>query len=248
MGITIKDIAKKANVSTTTVSRVINNKPDVSDSTKEKIKKLIKENNYKPNDIARGLVLKKTKTIGLIVPDISNPFFPEIIKGVEHKTKDAGYSLIICDTDNQIKQEKSSIDLLLSKQVDGIIMSLSNDNLMDLTPLKESNVPIVQLDRSIPELKYPTSNQNITTKSPIFKYDFSSVNQAYLRIEVKNIDDKWERLDRIILNNNKEYKIKDNILEFGNKYRWTIQTVISAGIIPWKEAKAPYKYFQIQKN
>ncbi|CCU78697.1 hypothetical protein HSACCH_00836 [Halanaerobium saccharolyticum subsp. saccharolyticum DSM 6643] len=99
-----------------------------------------------------------------------------------------------------------------------------------------------------PELKYPTSNQNITTKSPIFKYDFSSVNQAYLRIEVKNKDDKWERLDRIILNNNKEYKIKDNILEFGNKYRWTIQTVISAGIIPWKEAKAPYKYFQIQKN
>lgn len=155
MAITIKDIAKKANVSATTVSRVINNKPDVSESTKKKIQKLIKENNYKPNDIARGLVLKKTKTIGLIVPDISNPFFPEIIKGVEHETKDAGYSVIICDTDNQIKQEKSSIDLLLSKQVDGIIMSLSNDSVRDLKSLKESKLSIVQLDRNIPELSYP---------------------------------------------------------------------------------------------
>lgn len=100
-----------------------------------------------------------------------------------------------------------------------------------------------------PELEYPISNQKITSKRPIFKYDYSSsINQAYLRIEVKNKDDKWERLDRIVLNNKNEYEIKDNILEFGKEYRWTIQTVVSAGIIPWKEAKAPYKYFQIQKE
>jgi len=74
MGVTIKDIAKKANVSVTTVSRVLNDKPDVGDDTRKKILKIIDEMNYNPNSVARGLVMQKTHTIGLIIPDISNPF------------------------------------------------------------------------------------------------------------------------------------------------------------------------------
>ncbi len=160
MGITIKDIAAEANVSTTTVSRVINNKPDVSESTKEKIKKIMETHNYKPNKIARGLVMKKTKTIGLIIPDISNPFFPEIIKGVENKAKQLGYSVIICDTDNQIMEEITSIDLLLSQQVDGMITALSTDVIDEFNNSNLDNFPIVQLDRNIPQLDYPTVSIN----------------------------------------------------------------------------------------
>jgi LacI family transcriptional regulator len=209
MGVTIKDIAAKANVSTTTVSRVINNKPDVSDKTKAKIQKIITQNNYQPNDIARGLVLKKTKTIGLIIPDISNPFFPEIIKGVEHKTKDFGYSVIICDTDNQIKQEKSSIDLLLSKQVDGIIMSLSNDSLMDLDAIKESNLSIVQLDRNIPDLNYPmVSVDNKVSGYKATKYlidlGHKKIGHVTGELHTKTAQDRMEGYKKALNDNNLE--------------------------------------------
>ena len=90
---TMKDIAEKANVSITTVSRVINNKPDVSEETKEKINNIIKELGYQPNNIARSLVLQKSHTIGLLIPDISNPFFPEVAKGIEDEAKIAPDSI-----------------------------------------------------------------------------------------------------------------------------------------------------------
>ncbi len=160
MGITIKDIAAEANVSTTTVSRVLNDKPDVSKATKTKIKKIMETHNYQPNKIARGLVMKKTKTIGLIIPDISNPFFPEIIKGVEHKAKNLGYSVIICDTDNQLSEEKSSIDLMLAQQVDGMITVLSTTTAKEFNKAKVNDFPVVQLDRDIPKLNYPTVSIN----------------------------------------------------------------------------------------
>lgn len=213
MGITIKDIARQANVSTTTVSRVINNKPDVSDSTKEKIQKIINKNNYQPNNIARGLVLKKTKTIGLIIPDISNPFFPEIIKGVEHKTKDYGYSVIICDTENQIKQEKSSIDLLINNRVDGIIMSLSSESVMDLNTIKKSNLSIVQLDRNIPELKYPMVS--VDNKLSAYKATEYLINLGHKKVgHVTGDLNTKPAIDRL-----KGYKeaLKDNNINFIDK-------------------------------
>jgi len=213
MGITIKDIARQANVSTTTVSRVINNKPDVSDSTKEKIQKIINKNNYQPNNIARGLVLKKTKTVGLIIPDISNPFFPEIIKGVEHKTKDYGYSVIICDTENQIKQEKSSIDLLINNRVDGIIMSLSSESVMDLNTIKKSDLSIVQLDRNIPELKYPMVS--VDNKLSAYKATEYLINLGHDKVgHVTGDLNTKPAIDRL-----KGYKkaLKDNNINFSDK-------------------------------
>jgi len=88
--ITIKDIAEKANVSISTVSRVLNNKDDVNDNTRKQIKKIIDELGYNPSGIARGLALKKTNTIGLIIPNITNPFFPEVAKGVERRSEEMG--------------------------------------------------------------------------------------------------------------------------------------------------------------
>lgn len=154
--VTIKDVAREVNVSVTTVSRVLNNKPDVSDDTKKKIKNAIEKLGYNPNGIARGLVLQKTHTIGLIIPDINNPFFPEVIKGIEKKSKELGYSLIFYDTDNNKEDEQEAIKLLKSKQVDGIILSLSLENRDILKRLEKQDFPVVQIDRKINESIYPS--------------------------------------------------------------------------------------------
>lgn len=149
MGVTIKDIAKEASVSVTTVSRVLNNKPDVNYKTKEKVLQVIKKLNYNPNGLARGLVLQKTYTIGLIIPDICNPYFPEIARGIQDQAKKMGYSVILYNTDNDKKSEIEAIQLLKSKQVDGIILSLSVSNNEELDQLEDHNFPVVQIDRKI---------------------------------------------------------------------------------------------------
>lgn len=148
-------MAKAVNVSVTTVSRVLNDKPDVSEETKRKVEKAIKKLGYNPNGIARGLVLQKTFSIGIIIPDLSNPFFPEIVKGIQRKAKKLGYSVILYDTDNNKKEEKEAVTLLRSKQVDGIILSFSFENKEILEELEKENYPVVQIDRQIKDSIYP---------------------------------------------------------------------------------------------
>lgn len=155
MKVTIKDIAKEAEVSVTTVSRVLNNKPDVGDDTRAKILKIIDEMNYNPNSVARGLVMQKTHTIGLIIPDISNPFFPQVARAIEDKAQKLGYSVIFFNTDNHLEREKKAVELFKSKQVDGLIVSLSLGNEEILKELKASNYPVVQIDRSVFNDIYP---------------------------------------------------------------------------------------------
>lgn len=160
MKVTIKDIAKEADVSITTVSRVLNNKPDVSIDTRKKIEQVIEKLGYNPNTIARGLVTKKTYTIGLIIPDISNPFFPEVAHGIESKAKELGYSVIFYNTNNDKKAEKHAIELLKGKRVDGIILSLSLENNKELHKLAAENFPVVELDRKVPDSSFPTVTIN----------------------------------------------------------------------------------------
>src|SRR6056297_3556125 len=155
MKVTIKDIAKKADVSVTTVSRVLNNKPDVGDDTRARILKLIEDMNYNPNSVARGLVMQKTHTIGLIIPDISNPFFPQVARAIEDKAQKSGYSVIFFNTDNHLERERKAVELFKSKQVDGLIVSLSLGNEEILNQLKAANYPVVQIDRSVLSDSYP---------------------------------------------------------------------------------------------
>lgn len=163
MKVTIKDIAKEANVSVATVSRVLNNKPDVGDETRAKILNIIDEMNYNPNSVARGLVMQKTHTIGLIIPDISNPFFPQVARAIEDKAQKLDYSVIFFNTDNHLEREKKAVELFKSKQVDGLIVSLSVGNEKILKNLKKANYPVVQIDRSVLDDYYPLvsiDNQN----------------------------------------------------------------------------------------
>lgn len=144
---TIRDIAKKAKVSVSTVSRVLNNKPDVKAETKEKIDKAIKELGFSPSNFARGLVLKKSNIIGFIVPDIANPSFPELARGIVTQARSLGYSVMFFDTNHDNHVEKEAISLMRSKQVDGIILSFDEANRDELEKLKKEQFPSVQIYR-----------------------------------------------------------------------------------------------------
>lgn len=150
MKVTIKDIARIAEVSTATVSKVINHKDhDISQATRDRVKKVMKECNYVPNGMARSLITKKTKTIGLIIPDIRNPFFPELARGAEDKANEEGYNIIFCNTDDELIKEEKYIDMLVEKMVDGIIFTPSSRRKTGISSLKQASIPIILVDRDV---------------------------------------------------------------------------------------------------
>lgn len=118
----IKDVAKEAGVSITTVSRVLNNNYPVKKETRENIEKAIEKLNYKPNVMARSLITKKTGVIGVIIPSITNLFFPTIVEAVEEYIRTKGYSITLCNTHGDNKEEKELVEKVISRQVDGIIV------------------------------------------------------------------------------------------------------------------------------
>ncbi len=121
MQITLKDIARMAGVAESTVSRALNDKPGVGKETKLKILKIAKENNYRPNQLARGLAAKKTNMIAVIMTEMDSPGNIEIVKSIEKAAESRGYQIILCNTNNQEEKEKSYLTLLESNQVDGAI-------------------------------------------------------------------------------------------------------------------------------
>lgn len=144
MSVTIIDIAKKIGVSYTTVSRALNGKPGVNEETRKKILEESKRMNYQPNAIARGLVSKYTNTIGLIIPDISNPYFPAIARGIEDAARLVNYDVFLCNTNWDAEREKSCIQALLQKRVDGIIINPNSSSNLDF--ISDLNIPIVLLN------------------------------------------------------------------------------------------------------
>lgn len=123
MAATIKDIAKILNVTNATVSKALNDRKDISEEMKIRVRKVAKELNYKPNILARGLVKNESKTIGLIIPDITNPFYPEIAQGIEETINNDDYSLILCNSNWDKTKENNHINLLIGKKVDGLIIA-----------------------------------------------------------------------------------------------------------------------------
>ena len=137
------------NLSKATVSRVLNDKPDVSEQARKKVMEVIAEHNYNPSPVARGLALNKTHTIGLILPDITNPFFPELARGVENKAKEYGYAVILSDIDNDNSELPATVGILRNKQVDGIvIVQWSNTFSREIEEVLDDDAfPIVAIDR-----------------------------------------------------------------------------------------------------
>src|SRR5512142_849454 len=147
---TIKDVARQADVSLATVSHVINHTRFVSDELRTRVLSAMVALNYRPNAAARSLRSGETRTIGLIVPDNSNPFFAEIARIIEDIGFDNGYSVILCNSDGNIQKEKSYIQLLISKRVDGVIFIASQGTSAAISDLADQRIPIVIADREIP--------------------------------------------------------------------------------------------------
>lgn len=120
--VTIADVAKEAGVSTMTVSRVINNKGEISPVTRKRVQGVIDRLGYQPSAIARSLSTNRTQTFGLVVPDITNPFFPGIVRGAEDTATAQGYSIILCNTVENLAREQEALELLEGKRVDGVVV------------------------------------------------------------------------------------------------------------------------------
>jgi len=148
----LKDIAEHLGISVSTVSRVINGKGRVGKETREKVLKAIKELNYQPNEIARSLKLQRTRTIGVIVPDISNAFYANIIKGIEKATRENDQSIIVCNSDENIKMEEEYVQLLAQKQVMGLIIASVGGNPEVFKQYRQHELPIVFID-NLPQIK-----------------------------------------------------------------------------------------------
>jgi LacI family transcriptional regulator len=147
---TLRDVAKVAGVSTATVSATINQSAYVRPELQERVRKAIAEIGYHPNGIARSLKKRSTQTLGLIISDITNPFFTALVRGVEDAANARGYALILCNTDEHLEKERAYIRLLRSRRVDGLIMAPAGapDDYRGLSA--EVNTPLVFIDRRIP--------------------------------------------------------------------------------------------------
>jgi LacI family transcriptional regulator, galactose operon repressor len=143
MNAKIKDVAREANVSVATVSRVINNIPLVNDETKKKVLEAIEKTGYKPNAIARSLKMQKTNTFGIMIPDISNSFYTQVVRGVEDICNMYEYNIILCNTDLDPQKEQRYLDVLMEKQSDGILYIGKGISQELKEKMVQSNVPLV---------------------------------------------------------------------------------------------------------
>lgn len=146
---TIRDVATLAGVSPATVSLVINNTGLIGEKTTQRVCKAMQHLNYQPNIVARGLRSQKTATIGLIMTNIANLFYPSIARGVEDLANQLGYNVILCNSDEDSQKETRYIDDLLSRQVDGFLLVPTRDSLANLEKIRQGGHPIVLLDRHI---------------------------------------------------------------------------------------------------
>ena len=168
MSITMKQIADLAEVSTATVSKIINGRDEhISQATREKVLSIIEENNFSPNTVAKGLRVKKTSTIGFVLPDITNPFFPEIARGIEDVANKMGFAVVFCNTDNEADREQACVSFLQSKMVDGLIFTRSlKKSFFDNYLAK--NIPTVVVDRDVDTAGSGIGKVYIDTRAAVY--------------------------------------------------------------------------------
>ncbi len=226
MKITIKEIAKEAGVSIATVSMIINNKDkNISDATRIRVLNVIKKYNYIPNAMAGSLVTQRTHIIGLILPDITNPFFPGIARGAEDKANEAGYSIIFCNTDDKLEVEEKYIETLTKKMADGIIIAHSSNSEKMSEILERCKVPIILIDRDF-------YSENIRGKVLVNNLEGSYdgvtylINKGYKKIaylsgslKTKTAQDRLEGYKKALIDN--DIKFSNSLIKYGNyKIDW----------------------------
>ncbi|MEN3772824.1 LacI family DNA-binding transcriptional regulator [Priestia megaterium] len=151
---TIYDVANEAGVSISTVSKVLNNTGSIAEKTRKRVRETMRELNYQPSVVAS--VKKRIQTIGLLIPNIANPFMAEIARGIENHVKKYGFSLMICSTDNNLKNEIEYISILKQKYVDGVIIATGLKENKAIKELLKAEIPVTLLSRDVASLAVDT--------------------------------------------------------------------------------------------
>ena len=154
MAITIKDIARELGVSVSTVSRALQNHPDISERTKELVRDCAHKMNYKPNMMASNLRTSKNTTIGVVIPELNHHFFASVLDGIEQTANEAGYNVLICQSSESVEKEEQNVQMLLNGRVAGMLVGVSKQTirLNHLQEVIDNGVPLVLYDRPCPSL------------------------------------------------------------------------------------------------
>ncbi|WBL26856.1 LacI family DNA-binding transcriptional regulator [Zunongwangia sp. HGR-M22] len=155
--LTLKQIARELDVSISTVSKSLRDSPEIGEDTRKKVQAFAKLYNYKPNNIALSLKNRKTKTIGVVIPEIIHHFFTTVISGIEHVANERGYSVIICLSDNSFDKEVLNMEMLANGSIDGFIVSVAKETMQKedyhhLTEVVNQGMPLVLFDRSVEQI------------------------------------------------------------------------------------------------
>jgi DNA-binding LacI/PurR family transcriptional regulator len=148
-GLKISDVARHASVSPATVSRVLNGDPRVGEAYRTRVLRAVEELDYRPNVLARNLRRQRTATIGVVVPDIENPHFGELVRSVEDQAFDAGYRVLVCNTDETAEKQRAYLEALIDERVLGVIISPSDPGGEQIARLLDLGIPVVACDREV---------------------------------------------------------------------------------------------------
>jgi LacI family transcriptional regulator len=152
MATTLHEVARRAGVSAMTVSRVVNGRVKVDSETRQRVEEAIQALDYVPNRIARGLISQKTQTIGIIVPDIVNPFFAPVVRGAESTARKAGYRVLLCNSEGDLRLEREYIEDLVAHRVEGLLLAPASDrSRSSILSLLRGGFPLVLIDRALPD-------------------------------------------------------------------------------------------------
>jgi LacI family transcriptional regulator len=154
--VTMADVAREAGVSAMTVSRVINNKDDVSPATRGRVLDIVERLGYRPSGIARSLATRRTGTLGLVVPDVANPFFSDVARGVEHVAYAEGYNVFLCNTEEDLQREESVLVSLEEKRVDGLVLCSSRLDDSELQAVLDRYSSVVLVNRNLQDKRIST--------------------------------------------------------------------------------------------
>ncbi|GAA4829638.1 LacI family DNA-binding transcriptional regulator [Algivirga pacifica] len=181
---TIKDLARRLDISVSTVSRALRDAPDINPATRQEVLDLAQKLNYKRSTLATSLVSKRTFNIGVIVPELSVPFFGHVIAGIQETLLSKGYQMMICQSSEKIEQEQKSIELLMDHHVDGILISptVETNHLEHIKMLKEEEVPVVLFDRTLPEANGIFSSVTVDDEEGAFNATTHLIHEGYQRI------------------------------------------------------------------
>ena len=165
MAVQIKDVAEHAGVSSATVSRVLSNKPHVRAELKERVLKSVAELAYEPNRVARSLRSRRSTVIGLVISDIRNAFYNTVVRAIEDFAFEQGYAVFLCNSDENPEKELFYLNLLKAEKVAGVIITPARENASNSGSFKHSDIPMVAVDRRIPNFKMDSVLTNNTEAS-----------------------------------------------------------------------------------